>query len=169
MSALASRMLPFWALVALAACAAILSAAHLFERVGDLAPCALCYKQRQVYWGAGAFALVGFAGTLVFRQIAVKRAVAALLGVAFLIGAIVAMYHVAVEQKWIVAQCDLFGPREIPAFDAQATFDIPACDEVQWAFLGVSMAGWNGLISAALAAASFLVAAAPRPVIEGDA
>ncbi|MBI1186187.1 MAG: disulfide bond formation protein B [Alphaproteobacteria bacterium] len=169
MAAISWRLLPMWALIALAACAAMLGAAHLFERVGDLAPCALCYKQRQVYWGAAAFALVGFAGALAFPQIAVKRAVAALLGVAFLIGAIVAVYHVAVEQKWIVAQCDLFGPREIPAFDAAATFVVPACDEVQWTLLGVSMAGWNGLISAALAVASFLVAAAPRPVIEGDA
>jgi len=160
-------MLPFWALVALAACAAMLGTAHILERFDDLSPCALCYKQRQIYWGAAAFALAGFAGTQFFPQITVKRAVAALLGVAFLIGAIVAMYHVAVEQKWIVAQCDFFGSREIPSFDASATFDVPACDEVQWTLLGVSMAGWNGLVSMALAVASFLVAAAPRAV-EGE-
>ena len=37
---------------------ALLGAAHAFERFGGLAPCNLCLKQREVYWGAVLIALL---------------------------------------------------------------------------------------------------------------
>ena len=40
------------------------------------------------------------------------------------------------------------------------------CDQVQWSFLGTSMAGWNALISMLLAATSFVVASAPSQTVE---
>ena len=48
----------WWTAFALAASLALLGAAHAFERFGGLAPCNLCLKQREVYWGAVAIALV---------------------------------------------------------------------------------------------------------------
>ncbi len=40
---------------------------------------------------------------------------------------------------------------------------MPACDKPAWIFLGLSMAGWNALISLALAAASAFAFARGRP------
>ena len=39
----------------------------------------------------------------------------------------------------------------------------PACDKAAWRFLGLSMAGWNVLISLKLAVLSVLAARAPTP------
>ena len=42
-----------------------------------------------------------------------------------------------------------------------AKVSAPHCDEAAWRFLGLSMAGWNVLISLKLAVYSLLFAAAP--------
>jgi disulfide bond formation protein DsbB len=39
-----------------------------------------------------------------------------------------------------------------------ATIAAPSCDKAVWIFLGLSMAGWNALISLGLAVASFFAA-----------
>lgn len=168
MTRLATRLLPPWPILALAASLAMLAVAHGFERIGGLEPCMLCFKQRQIYWGAALVAVLGLAATRVWTGHTVKRAVAVLLGLAFVTGAIVALYHVAVEQKWLTATCDVGGGR-IPTFDVNATFSVPQCDEIQWQWLGISMAGWNALASILLASASFLVAASPGPQPAEDA
>lgn len=165
MTSLAARLLPPWPLLALAASAAMLAVAHAFQYLGGLEPCVLCLKQRDVYWGAIALAVLGFAATRFYPQQTLRRAVAVLLGLAFVTGAIVALWHVAVEQKWVTFQCETAGGR-IPAFNPDATFAPPKCDEIQWAMFGISMAGWNALVSILLAGASFVVAAAPKPQAE---
>src|SRR5690606_7362374 len=58
MRALYRLLTRWWTAFALAASLALLGAAHAFERFGGLAPCNLCLKQREVYWGAVAIALV---------------------------------------------------------------------------------------------------------------
>ena len=57
-------MTRWWTAFALAASLAMLGAAHAFERFAGLAPCNLCLKQREVYWGAVAVAAVATAWTL---------------------------------------------------------------------------------------------------------
>lgn len=144
----------------------MLAVAHAAERLGGLNPCALCLTQREVYWGAAAVALAGGVVVSLWPRVTLRRAVAVLLGLAFLSGALVAAYHVGVEQGWFIAQCDRADLSDIRVFDPNATFQAPNCDEVQWALFGVSMAGYNVLASLALAAASFLVAFASAPAQE---
>jgi disulfide bond formation protein DsbB len=166
MMPLAFRIQPWWPLVALLASLAMLAGAHAFQSFGGLDPCPLCLKQRDVYWGAAGIGAAGFLVARVWPRITLQRAVAALLGLAFLTGAIVALYHVAVEQHWLVARCDLAEPGAIRAFSLEQKLETPRCDQIAWSLLGVSLAGYNALASAFLATASFLVAFAPAPLAE---
>jgi disulfide bond formation protein DsbB len=134
----------------------MLGAAHAFENFGGLAPCALCLKQRDVYWGAAAFALAALVVIRLRPSIATLACVG--LGLVFLLEAGVALYHVAVEQHWVVARCDASALSEITTLPMSGAIEAPKCDQPQWFLFGVTMAGYNAAIALALAVGSFLVA-----------
>jgi disulfide bond formation protein DsbB len=91
---------------------------------------------------------------------------------AFVIGLVyvgatgMAGYHFAVEQHWIIAQCDVTPTGDL-SFDLNAELVVPSCDTPAWTLFGISMAGYNGLISFALTLASFAVGFAPRSKANG--
>ncbi|MBI1340078.1 disulfide bond formation protein B [bacterium] len=153
-----------WPLAALLASLAMLGAAHGFERFAHLAPCPLCYTQRQVYWGAAAIAVIG---ALLQRRGASSRmmfAVDSLLGVVFLAGAGVAAYHSGVELGIFPAPdtCAVGAADQTLSGDLwsqlNAPLAVPACAEPKWWFLGLTMASWNAIISLSLAALSLVCA-----------
>ena len=158
-----------WRLCAVLAAAAMLAIAHAFETFGGYAPCTLCLRQREVYWvilGAGlAFmVLVRTPGGPRWRQ-----ATCWILGLAFLGGAAIAVYHAGAEWKWWPGPqaCAATGAGHVSAADMQAFLSgekvrPPACDEAPWVFLGLSMAGWNALASLGLATLSVLAALRER-------
>jgi disulfide bond formation protein DsbB len=151
-----------WPIAALLISAAMLAAAHAFERFADLAPCALCLRQREVYWGAIILAACAVAAARWRPAPTATRAFEALLGIAFLTGAVLAFYHVGVEHKWWLGprECAA-GPVNLDAFDPTAlggAMTVVRCDVVAWSFLGLSMAGWNVVISTILAGLSFTLA-----------
>jgi disulfide bond formation protein DsbB len=157
-----------WPYLAIAASAAMLAAAHAFETFGDMAPCALCLRQREVYWGA---MLIGAAGLVTLRmwpRPGLRRTLGVFLGLAFLTGAIVAGYHVAVEAGWVVARCEGFAlPSNFQVLgSSNAQIEAPKCDQPAWVLFGVSMAGYNMLVSIALAALSFVCGLRARVDIE---
>ncbi len=160
----------WWTAFALAASLALLGAAHAFERFGDLAPCNLCLKQREVYWGAVAIALTATLWHLVSRgSRGTPRIAAFLLAVTFATGAITAGFHAGGELGWweLPAICSGGGEVDLESLTALALGTGPVerpavCDAVVWSFLGLSMAGWNVLISAALAVFSLLAAKRPK-------
>lgn len=160
----------WWTAFALAASLAMLAAAHAFERFGGLAPCNLCLKQREVYWGAVAIALVATLWHLISRgSRGTPRIAAFLLAVVFATGAVTAGFHFGGELKWweLPATCAGGGDINLESLAALALGSGPAetvvmCDAVTWRFLGVSMAGWNALISAGLAVFSLLAAKRPK-------
>lgn len=144
--------------IALAAgltCAAMLAAAFFFQHVVGLAPCPLCIWQR---WPHLAGAALGLAAAALGPGRAAWGAMA-LGALAMLAGAGIAGFHVGVEQGWwdspvcAPAAPDPASLSPSEFLDAlRAQTDIVACDEVAWSLFGVSMAGWNGLASLALAA-----------------
>lgn len=161
----------WWTAFALAISLGMLGFAHFSERVLGLAPCNLCLKQREVFWGAAAVALVATLWAVISRASrGTPRVAAFLLFAVFTTGAITAGFHAGGEMKWW----------ELPAACAGATGDIDLealaalamgtaepsrpvlCDAVTWRFLGLSMAGWNTFISAALAIFSLLAAKRPK-------
>lgn len=152
-----------WPFLALAACAGMLGAAHAFETFLLLAPCDLCYRQRQVFWAAGAMALVTV--LLIWRG-APGRLVTGLniaLGLAFLASVWTAGYHSLVEWKIIDVPATCLSRAAKISTDIWAELGkpqaVPSCDEVRWRLFGLSMANWNALISGGLAALSFVSAA----------
>jgi len=160
----------WWTAFALAASLALLGAAHAFERFAGLAPCNLCLKQREVYWGAVAIALIATLWHLISRgSRGTPRIAAFLLAVVFTTGAVTAVFHFGGEMKWwdLPATCAGAGEVNLESLAALALGTGPIqtpvfCDTVTWRFLGLSMAGWNALIAATLAVFSLLAAKRPK-------
>lgn len=154
-----ARFRPYWPLVTLAFSGAMLAMAIVyFQNIRGLAPCPLCLDQRNWHWavvGVSAAALV-----LVWLKPAWARWAVLVIGLVLLGSAAMGMYHVAVEQHWVVAQCDARIDLDDLTLGETGSFDAPKCDEVAWQMLGVSMAGWNAIASLLMALASFAVAAA---------
>jgi disulfide bond formation protein DsbB len=156
-----SPLLDRWRLFALIASAAMLAIAHAFQTFEGLAPCHLCLKQREVYWVAGAIALASMILVRLRGSPRVRAATDFLLGAAFLVGCGIAVFHAGAELKFwpAPASCSSAGVSAVSPADLQALMNgakikPPACDQAPWIFLGISMAGWNALISLGLAALS---------------
>lgn len=161
MLSLASRLRPHWPLLAIVASGAMLAAAHAFQRFGGLQPCPLCLDQRNWHWAVVAVSLLALLALRV--RPGLTRWAAVLIGLVLLGSAGMAAYHVAVEQHWVVAQCDArIDPNDIRPLDFGEIYEVPRCDEIAWSLFGVSMAGYNALISFLLAIASFAVALLPE-------
>lgn len=151
-----------WPLLAAIASLAMLAAAHAFEAAG-YQPCELCFRQREIYWAAAAFGLTGFVARWFWRSPLRLRTFAVLLGLAFLVGAVVAAYHAGVEWKFWPGPttCGVVGGGSgVSLSDLDKPAIIVPCDEAAWRdpIARLSMAGWNALVSMALAGASFWVA-----------
>lgn len=153
-----ARLRPFWPIIALLASGALLAGAHAFEYFG-YAPCHLCLKQREGHWAVVALAVLLFI-VLRFRP-SFDRIAAALLGVAFLVCFGLAANHFGVEQGWIPETCSGATNFDFLGDDSEPVV-VPRCDEPAWMLMGISMAGYNAIISLVLALLSFGVALAPR-------
>lgn len=160
----------WWTAFALVASLALLGFAHLSETIWDIAPCNLCLKAREVYWGAVIVALLATVWHLFSRgSRGTPRIAAFLLAVIFATGAITSFYHMGGELKWwaLPATCMGGGSVDLASMASLALGTGPVqrvamCDAVAWSFLGLSMAGWNALIAAALAVFSLLAAKRPK-------
>jgi len=156
-----------WPFIALLASAAMLATAHAFERFLFLAPCPLCYTQRQVYWVAGGLAILTIMLNWRGAPPKLMAAFCMALGLVFLVGAGYASYHSLVEWGILPAPdtCAAAGRGAV----SQNLWDqlnkpiaVPSCADAKWRMIGLSMAGWNAIVSALLAAASFLSAMRPE-------
>jgi disulfide bond formation protein DsbB len=156
-----------WRLCALIASAVMLAIAHAFQTFEHLAPCTLCLRQREVYWVAAAMALVFMVVVRLPGGPRLRAPTCWLLALVFLAGAGIAAYHAGAEWKFWPGPSTCSGAG-VDHVDASALSGLmqgakikpPACDKAAWVFLGLSMAGWNVLISLGLAGLS--VAAALR-------
>jgi len=166
-----SFILAQWPWIALASSLTMLAIAHGFERFGGLAPCALCLHQREAYWIAAAIATLALLARRMEGAEVTNRALNLLLTFAFVGGAIVAGFHMGVEYKWWpgLPSCTAASSGAVPT-DLIGALNQPlhvvGCDEAPWIFLGLSMAGWNMLISLKLAIYSGLSVFYPRGLSE---
>jgi disulfide bond formation protein DsbB len=152
-----------WPIFALVISAAMLAIAHAFQTFGHLAPCHLCLQQREVYWVAMGVAGLGVLAMLARLPAISPRLDSLVLALVFAFGAYLAGFHAGAEWKWWPAPvtCASTGPVSLSALKALLAGGgarQPACDQAPWVFLGLSMAGWNFLVSVGLVAASFAAA-----------
>ncbi|MDB5471019.1 MAG: disulfide bond formation protein [Caulobacter sp.] len=164
---LISFVLRHWPETALLSAALMLAIAHSFEAFLGLMPCTLCLKAREVYWAAIFLA----AAAIVLKRTSLGKKTAPwtdlALGLVFLFGAGLAFYHAGVEWKWWPGPTACSGGGGGGAPSAAGVSDLlngghakaPRCDEIVWSFLGLSMAGWNIVVSLKLAVWSFIAAA----------
>jgi len=145
------------ALAIAAVAAATLAGAWFFQLVLDIRPCPLCLEQRYAYYLAVPLALlVAFvAARGAPRQVVLAGF--ALLLLAALANAWLGGYHAGVEWKFWEGPTDCSGPvvdlgSAGTLLQRLDTVKVIRCDEVQWRFLGLSLAGYNVLISLLMAA-----------------
>jgi disulfide bond formation protein DsbB len=144
------------ALAIAAVAAATLAGAWFFQLVLDIRPCPLCLEQRYAYYLAVPLALlVAFvAARGAPRQVVLAGF--ALLLFAALANAWLGGYHAGVEWKFWEGPTDCSGPvadlgSAGTLLQRLDTVKVIRCDEVQWRFLGLSLAGYNVLISLLMA------------------
>ena len=145
------------ALAVTALAAGTIAGAWYFQLVLDIRPCPLCLEQRYAYYLAIPLgALIALAAGQKAPR-AILLAGLALLALAALGNAVLGTYHSGVEWKFWPGPTECTGP--IGNFGTAGnllerldTVKVVRCDEVQWRFLGLSLAGYNVLISLLMAA-----------------
>jgi len=142
------------AVVALVVPTISLIAAYGSQRLADLVPCHLCLQQRWPHFAAILLALLAmFPGIPLRAQRLLIACAAGAIATTGMIGA----FHAGVEYGWwtYVSPCTgSMTTTGTSAIEAIMAAPLVRCDEAAFRFLGISMAGWNAVIS--LATASFI-------------
>jgi len=139
--------------------AATVGTALIFQHGLGYLPCELCLQQRLPYYAAIPLALALAVVPLQPRWRAVGLG---LLGLVFLVSAGLGAYHAGVEWGLWPGPSGCGGAPP-PAAEGVNDFlrqletsRVVSCTEAAWRLFGVSMAGWNALISLGLALVAFL-------------
>ncbi len=151
---IANRQVP-WLVFAISV--GTLGTALAFEHIGGLDPCSLCLQQRYAYYFLIPASLI--AGVL-SRETNLGLAPVVLIALCTLAAAanvVLAGYHAGVEYKWWEGPQGCTGGGLMAGSLEQlqqelAGVKVPRCDEIVWSLFGLSMAGYNFLISLGLTA-----------------
>ncbi len=133
---------------------ATIGGAWAYEAAGYL-PCELCYKERIPYYAA--FVLAPLAGLAAETgRGAIARAAFALMALLFLADAGLSIYHSGVEWKIFAGPSDCSGaigaaPSMEDFMKQLQTVKVVRCDEPALYVLGLTLANWNVVVTAALA------------------
>jgi disulfide bond formation protein DsbB len=141
-------------LIALLLPAALLGGALGSQYLGGLVPCEMCYWQRWPHGAAILLAALAFtAPAASARSLALTLLAAAAIAVSGAIG----VYHAGVElgvfEGFTQCTSTASGASNADLLKSIMTAPLVRCDQVQFAFLGISMAGWNAILSLGGAAA----------------
>jgi disulfide bond formation protein DsbB len=145
------------ALAILVIAATTIAGAWFFQLVLGILPCPLCLEQRYAYYAIIPLAAV----VAVAAQRGVPRAVLltglVIIALAALGNAGLGTYHAGVEWGFWKGPTECTGPvgnlgSAGNLLERLDTVKVIRCDEVQWRFLGISLAGYNVLISLLMAA-----------------
>ena len=122
---------------------ALIAGALGSQYLGGLAPCEMCLWQRWPHYAAIGLAALAF--------VLPQRALVWLAALAILISGGIGIFHAGVEYHWWegLTQCSQVpgsgGSGNILA-DIMKT-PLVRCDQAQWSLFGISLAGYNGMIS----------------------
>jgi disulfide bond formation protein DsbB len=143
------------ALAVFALAAATLAGAWYFQLVVGLPPCPLCLEERIAYHVVIPLSLLMAIAALVRAPSPLLTVGFLAIVVAVLCNAVIGTYHAGVEWHLWAGPTDCTGPTDFNAggslLDQLHGVTVVRCDEAAWRFLGISLAGYNVLISLALA------------------
>jgi disulfide bond formation protein DsbB len=145
-------------LIALLLPAALLIGAFGSQYLGGLYPCEMCWWQRYAHMVALAMALIAFTCVAETPR---ARLFTALAASAIAASGVIAVYHAGVEAKVFegFTTCTALARSGSTADMLKQISAAPLirCDQVQFRFLGVSLAGWNAILSLGGAAAILML------------
>jgi disulfide bond formation protein DsbB len=133
--------------LALAMPVLLLGGAYLGQYAFGLFPCEMCWWQRYAHFAALALAVLAF---VVPRS----RALVTLAALAIAVSAAIGAYHAGVEYQWwpgLTSCTSTVTAKGGDPLDAIMNAPLVRCDVPQWTLFGVSLAGWNFLLSGAAA------------------
>ena len=141
-------------LLALIVPAALLGGALGSQYIGGLHPCEMCYWQR---WPHAASIILAGAAFLSTATNARSRTFTLVAAAAIAVSGAIGVFHAGVELGWWqgLTSCTAGGAMTL---DDLLNVPLVRCDQVQWSLLGISMAGWNAIISLGSAALIALLA-----------
>jgi disulfide bond formation protein DsbB len=130
-------------LLALLVPAGLLGGALFSQYVGGLYPCEMCYWQR---WPHGAAILLALGAVASPIGAPRTRPLVLLAALAIAASGAIGVFHAGVELGYWegVTQCTANGAKSLQ--DILST-PLVRCDQVQWSLFGISMAGWNAIVS----------------------
>jgi disulfide bond formation protein DsbB len=141
--------------VAVGGSATILGA-WFFQYVLGYMPCPLCFEQRYAFYFGIPLAVMVVLGESVgsSRKVLLMALFAIAAGMIWNTG--LSAFHAGVEWKWWPGPRDCSGPLDSLSagglLQSLQSIHVARCDDAAWRFLGLSLAGYDVLISATLAA-----------------
>lgn len=145
--------------LALAIPALLLGGAYVSELVFGLHPCEMCWWQRWPHFAALGLALLSYVVPL-------RAVLTALAALAILTSGAIGLFHAGVEYGWwegLTGCATIAATEGTSALDAIMNAPMIRCDEAPWDLFGISLAGWNFLISTAGGLAILILLARSRP------
>jgi disulfide bond formation protein DsbB len=152
--------LPLARALALLIPVALLGGAYVSQYVGGLHPCEMCWWQRYPHMAAIALALLAFAAKGNRRTSAMFTTLAA---IAIAISGGIGLFHAGVEYGWweglTACSTSPTGGSAADILNQIMATPITRCDVAPWSLLGISLAGYNGLLSVGGALAIWMLLA----------
>ena len=133
--------------LAIAVPAALLAGAYVSQYGFGLFPCEMCWWQRYAHFAALALGMVSLVA-------APRRVWIALAALGIAASGAIGAFHAGVEYGWWegITACAAVSANGGNVLDAVLEAPVVRCDEAPFYFLGLSMAGWNAMISLGSAA-----------------
>ena len=135
-------------LIALLLPLGLLAGALGSQHLGGLVPCEMCYWQRWPHAAAIGLAALAFTAPAASGR---SRTLTLLAALAIAISGAIGVYHAGVElgifEGLTTCTSTVSGATTADLLNSIMAAPLVRCDQVQFAFLGISMAGWNALIS----------------------
>jgi disulfide bond formation protein DsbB len=128
---------------------ATIAAAWAFQIIGGYAPCPLCLEQRWPYYAAIPIA---FLLLWVSDRESLLRIGLLLIALIMFAGAVLAVYHAGIEWRWWQGPQACSGGAGLTGnLPDLSNLSVVRCDEAALRIFGLSLAGWNAVISFMLA------------------
>jgi disulfide bond formation protein DsbB len=152
-----SRPHLFTALLLAVLMAVVILTALGFEHIGGYVPCELCLKERWPYYIGIPLALLAAFSSALRLPPGLTRGLFGLAAVVLLIGAGLSVYHTGVEWKFwegpssCSSSIDSVAKKTTDLLSDLSNQHGPMCSEAAIRVLGLSLAGWNVIVSLILA------------------